>query len=269
MTTKNIQLMGIINVTPDSFSGDGIMDSTAVYNHIERIIKNGADIVDIGGESTKPGANPLSHEQEQRRILPIIQKVFEKTSIPISVDTYHPETAEKVLKLGVKIINDITGLTNHDMCTLVAHHQAEVVIMHMRGIPETMQKDPHCKDIILEIKSFFRERITKANAAGIPDKNIIVDPGIGFGKLLEHNLAIFKNLNEFKRPFDDKRVYRVLVGPSRKSFIGKLTGKENPQDRLMGTAASVAIAIANGADIIRVHDVVEMRDVIAVAQALS
>jgi dihydropteroate synthase len=259
------KVMGVVNVTPDSFSGDGILDTKMAIDHALKLLKDGADILDIGGESSRPGAVKISVEEELERILPIVEFLTKNTGAMISVDTYKPEVAEKVLELGVQIINDITGLRDPKMAIVVAKYDAYVAIMHMQGDPSTMQTNPSYENIVEEICAFFEERIRVAKEAGISDDKIILDPGIGFGKTLEHNLEIIRNLGEFKKRFH----YPILLGTSRKSFIGKITGKENPQDRVWGTAATIAIGINNGADIVRVHDVKEMIDVVSVSDVIA
>lgn len=261
--------MGIVNVTPDSFSGDGVMNPQIAIDQAMKMIADGAVILDVGGESSRPGSDPVDSREEQRRTLPIVEHLVKNTKAIVSVDTYHPETAEAALKAGVHMINDISGLRDSAMAPIIAQYQAGVVIMHMQGTPKTMQTDPQYDDVVREINDFFSEAIKKANAASISDDQIILDPGIGFGKTLEHNLTILRHLSAFKHPFGDERTYPVLVGVSRKGFIGKLTGKDNAQDRVFGTAAAVAIAIQNGANIVRVHDVAAMNDVVVVASALS
>lgn len=267
-TNKSTRIMGIVNVTPDSFSGDGIVDPARAIVRAHQLLNDGADIVDIGGESTKPGSSPVSEALELHRIMPIIDNVLGNTSAIVSVDTYKTAVAQAVLQHGVHIINDVTGLHDPEMAPLIASYKAGLVIMHMQGKPKTMQQNPHYDNVIEEINSFFQERIQRANEADIPDDHIIVDPGIGFGKTLEHNLTILRNLSRFKRPFDDDRQFPILIGTSRKTFIGKLIQKDDPKDRVFGTAASVALAIANGANIVRVHDVAAMHDVVRVADAI-
>lgn len=258
-------LMGILNVTNDSFSGDGIIQPNSAISWGEQLIAQGADILDIGGESSKPGAQPISEKEEINRVIPIIQHFAKKDNIILSVDTCKPRVAEMALKAGAHIVNDITGLNDPEMALIVAKHKAKIVIMHMQGNPQTMQQKPVYENILKEISDYFSERIERAISAGIPMENIILDPGIGFGKTLDHNITILKNIAHLKSTFSCP----ILIGTSRKSFIGTLTGKQDPQDRIFGTASSVAISIANGADIVRVHDVKEMRDVAKVVDALK
>lgn len=257
-------IMGIVNITEDSFSGDGVTSFKDSVRNGEELILQGADILDIGGESSRPGATPISLEEELKRVIPVVE-YFAKKDIVISVDTCKPEVADKALVAGAQIINDITGLAKEEMAKIVARRKAKIVIMHMKGNPETMQQNPIYENIIEEIVSFFEERIERALKAGIARENIILDPGIGFGKTLEHNLIILKNLDYFR----DKFSLPMLIGTSRKSFIGTLTGKNNPGDRVFGTAATIALAISKGAGIVRVHDVKEMKDVALIADAIE
>ena len=258
-------IMGVLNVTPDSFSGDGIsQDLDRAVEIAERLIEDGADIIDIGGESTRPGAEPVTTEEEIKRVMPVIKKLSKRISIPISIDTAKSEVAKQALDSGASIVNDITGLESDlRMIDIIREFNANVVVMHIKGTPQTMQKSPNYGNLIEEIKNKLKNIIEKAVKGGIKKENIIIDPGIGFGKTLEHNLEILNRLSEFK-----ELKQPILVGPSRKSFIGKLTGAE-PCDRIFGTAASVALAIKNGADIVRVHDVKEMKQVALVSDAIS
>jgi dihydropteroate synthase len=258
--------MGILNVTPDSFSDGGRFfdPSSAIHRGIQ-MAEDGADIIDIGGESTRPGAEPISVEEEVRRTIPVIEALAKEIRIPISIDTYKAEVAKRALDAGAGIVNDISGLRyDPRMAKVVAGYSVPVVIMHMKGSPKDMQKAPVYEALIPEILDYLREGIRMATEAGIPEDKIIVDPGIGFGKRFEHNLEIIHNLCEFvllEKP--------LLVGPSRKAFIGKILGDVPSEERLEGTAAAVAISIFNGAHIIRVHDVKEMAKVVKVADAIK
>jgi dihydropteroate synthase len=229
------------------------------------LAQGGADILDIGGESTRPGAKPLDAEEEIRRVIPLIQTLDQKIGIPISVDTRKARVAEKALETGAEMINDISALRfDERMAEVVARWKVPVVLMHMRGNPETMQLDTHYDDFLGEILSFFRERVAFAESRGIPADQIVLDPGIGFGKSLEeqHNLILLKYLQNFKvleKP--------LLIGTSRKAFIGKILGLP-PQEREEGTMATVAVAILNGANIVRVHEVERMRRVVQVTDAV-
>lgn len=256
--------MGIINVTPDSFSGDGVVDANAAVAKAWRFVEDGADIVDIGGESTRPGSQPVPADEEMRRVLPVIERLrAENFPLPISVDTYKPEVAKSALQAGACIVNDIFGLRQPGMMELVAELKPVVVIMHMQGTPQTMQINPTYQDCVREIAEFLKQQVEVAMKMGLPGERIIVDPGIGFGKTVEHNLEILRRLREIKA-----LGFPVLIGTSRKSFIGKVLGIEVPAERVWGTAATVAIAIANGADIVRVHDVREMVQVVRMTDAI-
>ncbi|MDP2980592.1 MAG: dihydropteroate synthase [Candidatus Omnitrophota bacterium] len=258
-------IMGILNVTPDSFSGDGIyQDAEKAVETAERLVEDGADIIDIGGESTKPGSEPVTIEEEIKRTIPVIKKLSKRIDVPISIDTAKSEVARLALENGASIVNDITGLgSDRKMIGVIKEFNAKVVVMHIKGTPQTMQANPEYGNLIQEIKDKLRTIIEKAVIGGIKKENIIIDPGIGFGKTLEHNLEILNRLFEFK-----ELGLPILVGPSRKSFIGKLTGAE-PDKRIFGTIASVAIAIKNGADIVRVHDVKEIKQAVAVSDAIT
>ena len=254
--------MGILNVTPDSFSdGNLFLDANKAINHAKQMVKDGADIIDVGGESSRPGSEPVSEEEELKRVSQIIKKLKDEIKVPISIDTYKPKVAEECIKLGASIINDINGLRNEEMIKVAAKYKVPVVIMHMKGSPKTMQKNPEYKDVVMEIKQSLAQQIKKAKKAGIGD--IIIDPGIGFGKTMEHNLQILKNLSKFK-----DLGCPILVGTSRKSFIGNITNLP-VNERLEGTLASIAIAVMNGANIIRVHDVKECKRALMVADGIK
>ena len=257
-------IMGILNVTPDSFSdgGDYLLAEDAVKRALE-MVSQGADIIDIGGESSRPGSLPVTEEEELKRVMPVVEALRDVCTVPLSVDTSKSGVARKALEAGVSIVNDITALSGDpEMASVIAEADAAVILMHMKGSPLDMQDEPKYDDVVLEVVSYLEEAIAKAVSAGIDSEKIIIDPGIGFGKRLEDNLAILKRLDELKslgRP--------VLIGPSRKSFIGAITGKKE-KERNFGTAASVSAAIIGGADIIRVHDVSQMRDVSTVTDAI-
>jgi dihydropteroate synthase len=258
-------IMGILNVTPDSFSGDGIyQDIRKAVEAAEKLVQDGADIIDIGGESTRPGSKPVTIEEEIKRTIPVIKELSKKISVPLSIDTAKPEVAWLALENGASIVNDITGFgSGSKMIDAVKEFGAKVVVMHIKGTPRIMQDNPEYEDLIGEIKDSLREIIVKAVAGGIKKENIIIDPGIGFGKTIEHNLQILNRLSEFK-----EFGLPILIGPSRKSFIGKLTGSE-PDERIPGTIASIAIAIKNGADIVRVHDVKEAKQAVVISDAIA
>lgn len=259
-------IMGILNATPDSFSDGGLFvdggnaDVNKAVQHAKQMADDGADVIDIGGESTRPSSEPISEEEELQRVLPVIKKLVKEVNLPLSIDTYKPRVAEKCLEMGVHLINDITGLRNKEMIKIAARHKAPVVVMHMKGEPKSMQENPVYKDVVNEIKGFLRERIIEANNNGV--NNVIIDPGIGFGKSAHHNLQILKRLAEFK-----DLGCPILVGPSRKSFIGNVTGLA-VSDRLEGTLAAISIAVMNGANIVRVHDVKECRRAVQIADAV-
>jgi len=254
-------IMGVLNVTPDSFSDGGLFtDVDTAVAHGKKMVSDGADLIDVGGESTRPGAVPLSEKEELARILPVITQLLEQVSIPISIDTYKPHVADACLKTGAHLINDITGMIHPEMRMIAAKHKAPIILMHMKGTPKTMQQNPTYQDLLREITAFFQEQTTKARKTGI--QHIILDPGIGFGKTVEHNLQILKHLDVFK-------MFRcpICVGPSRKSFIGTITGL-SAKERLEGTLAAMTIAIMNGANIVRVHDVNECKRAIQVIDAI-
>jgi dihydropteroate synthase len=229
------------------------------------MVKEGADIIDIGGESTRPGADPVSVKEEIRRVVPVIRAIAKKIKVPISIDTCKADVAEKALSAGASIINDISGLRfDRRMPRVAAKHKVPVVIMHIQGTPGNMQKHPVYKALIPEIMDYLRESIDIALSAGVREDMIIIDPGIGFGKTVKHNLEIINRLDEFKG-FEKP----VLLGPSRKSFIGKLLGGLPVNERLEGTSASIAIGISKGANIVRVHDIKEMSRVARIADSIT
>ena len=254
-------VMGILNVTPDSFSdGNLFFGVDKAVEHAKQMINEGADIIDIGGESSRPNAEPVSEEEELKRVAPVIERLAKETGIPISIDTYKPRVAEECINLGAQIVNDISGLRSNEMIEIVAKYKVPVIVMHMKGIPKNMQQNPVYDDAVAEIKQFLSDRISDAKKAGI--KDIIIDPGIGFGKATGHNLQILKRLHELKT-----LNCPILVGPSRKSFIGNITGLD-ASERLEGTLAAVSIAILNGANIIRVHDVRQCKRAAQIADAI-
>ncbi len=257
-------IMGILNVTPDSFSdgGDNMNIEKAVESGV-RMYSEGADIIDVGGESTRPGAQPVDEKEEIRRVLPVITELVRRIDIPISIDTSKPGVAEAALQAGASMVNDVTGLSHTDMAKVVACCSASLCIMHMRGTPRTMQKNTSYSNMLEEIRSYLYERIERALAAGVDERKICIDPGIGFGKNVEQNLELIRKISFFsdlRRP--------ILIGPSRKSFIGIIAGVEKPKDRLPGTLAAVSAAVIEGASIVRVHDIAECRQAIDVAEAL-
>ncbi|KWT92836.1 dihydropteroate synthase [Candidatus Magnetominusculus xianensis] len=257
--------MGILNVTPDSFSDGGrFFDRTMAIDQALAMVSAGADIIDIGGESTRPGAEAVSYDEELRRTIPVIEAIAQGVSIPISIDTYKAAVARRALEAGAEIINDISGLRfDGAMASVAAHYDAAVIIMHIKGTPKDMQINPVYEDIFSEIGAYFNKSIDIALAAGVKKDMIVLDPGIGFGKTIDHNLQIIGNLGRFKG-----LGYPILIGASRKAFIGKILGDVPVDKRLMGTAAMVSASILKGADIVRVHDVREMSEVARAAFAL-
>jgi len=258
-------IMGILNVTFDSFSGDGLgKDLAAAVGLGKQMVAEGADILDVGGESTRPGAEPVSLEEELSRVLPVISALAQEVTVPISVDTYKSAVARAALTNGASIVNDISGLHfDAEMPRAAADAGAAVIIMHIQGTPRDMQQNPRYDDVIGEISDYLEEGIARAEAAGLTREQIVVDPGFGFGKTVEHNLELLRRLREFRA-----LGCAVMIGTSRKSTIGTLLGDAPPSERLEGTAATVALAISAGADIVRVHDVKEMARVVRVADAV-
>jgi dihydropteroate synthase len=258
-------LMGVLNVTPDSFSDGGkFLDRDKAIEQGLQMAKDGAAIIDVGPESTRPGAEPVAAAEQISRAIPVIKKLSKKIKASISIDTTNYEVAKAAFDAGANIINDITALTDERMAKLAAERKVPVILMHMRGTPRTMQVEPKYKDVVAEVLKFLLERAKQAENFGIPKQRIFIDPGIGFGKTVEHNLKLLANLDKFT-----KTGYRVLAGPSRKRFIGTLTGKENPADRTFGTAAAVALCAAAGVSIVRVHDVAKMTEVVKIANAIT
>lgn len=260
-------IMGILNVTPDSFSdGGSYFDPGAAVARALQLEAAGAGIIDIGGESTRPGAAEISAAEEKARVIPVIEKVAGRVKVPVSVDTYKPEVARAALEAGASIVNDISGLRfdKGAMAGVVSTYGAGVVIMHMRGRPRTMQKDPRYADVVSEIGDLFADRMAFAKSRGIDDEQVILDPGIGFGKTPAHNLEILRRLSEFRtfgRP--------LAIGTSRKSFIGKLLGGLAPQERLEGSIVSGIWAAFKGAHIVRAHDVTETVRALRVLAAIQ
>ncbi len=255
-------IMGILNVSPESFSGDGIADPKEAVARAQAMVEAGADIIDVGGESTRPGAEPIPLQEELRRVLPVLEQLASRVDAVLSIDTYKPEVAEAALRAGAHIINDVFALRSPGMAEVAASQGAGVVLMHMRGEPRTMQVNPTYTNLMEEVWSFLADRVQAALDAGIGWQSLAIDPGIGFGKTAEHNLEIIRRLRELT-----SLGLPVLVGPSRKSFIGKVLGTP-VGERLEGTAAVVALAVANGASIVRVHDVPAMVRVARMADAV-
>ncbi|MCI4626197.1 MAG: dihydropteroate synthase [Candidatus Magnetoovum sp. WYHC-5] len=264
--SKKTYIMGILNITEDSFSDGGkFLHKNAAIEHALQMEEEGADIIDIGGESTRPGASMIDSKEELRRVLPIIEELAAKVKT-ISIDTYKPEVAKEAIEAGASIVNDVYGLryNSNKMTEVIAKYDVPVVIMHMRGTPETMQKKISYINLLSEISAFFNESFKLAASNGIDENKIIIDPGIGFGKTFAHNLQLIKNLQKFKilnKP--------ILVGPSRKTFIGEILGNVPTGKRLMGTASAVTACVLNGANIVRVHDVKEIAQVVKIADAIK
>ncbi|MEC4806059.1 MAG: dihydropteroate synthase [Jaaginema sp. PMC 1079.18] len=258
-------LMGILNVTPDSFSDGGEYNNEeTALAQAKLMIEKGTDIIDIGGQSTRPGSTQISLETELNRVIPVIEKIRAESQIPISIDTTRAEVARVAIASGADIINDISGGTyDCDMLSITAELDVPIILMHLRGTPKTMQTLTDYQDLIAEIYGFFERQIAKCRDLKIPRSHLIIDPGIGFAKTAEQNLEILRNLSQFK-----KLNVPLLMGVSRKSFIGKILQQDNPKERVFGTAAACCAAIANQADILRVHDIPEMFDVVRVADAI-
>jgi dihydropteroate synthase len=257
-------IMGILNVTPDSFSEDGqFFDPGEAVQHATQMISDGADVVDVGGESTRPGSDPVPAEDEIRRVLPVIERIVEQNpDVRISIDTRKAEVADRALAAGARIVNDVSAGGDPVMFDVVRKHDAAIVLMHMKGEPKTMQQSPEYEDVVGEVHEFLRERIEAAEFAGIEAERIVIDPGIGFGKNLEHNLELMRGIGVFLdlgRP--------VLVGPSRKRFIGTIL--DVPEDeRVEGTIGAVAWLVSRGAHVVRVHDVGEVVRAVRVIDAI-
>ena len=258
-------LMGVLNITPDSFSDGGD------YNNLEEalqrasaLVEAGADILDIGGQSTRPGAKQISLEEELERVIPIIKRIRKHLNVPISVDTTRAEIAQQAVQAGADIVNDISGGTfDGDMLTTVAELEVPIILMHIRGTPETMQQMTTYEDLVGEIIAVLEERLSAAEAAGIARSRLLIDPGIGFGKTAEQNLELLRQLDQFQ-----SLGVPILVGTSRKSFIGKIINQDDPKQRVWGTASTCCAAISQGADILRVHDLPQMWEVSKVADAI-
>lgn len=256
--------MGVLNVTPDSFSDGGLyLDEDKAFARGLELVEEGADIVDVGGESSRPGSDPTPAKEELRRVIPVISKLREKTDVLISIDTTKAEVAEAAVSEGADIINDISSLSfDARMPALVSQKDVPLILMHMKGKPKTMQLNPYYEDLLAEVKSFFKEKLNKAHAYGIKKEKIIVDPGIGFGKRFEDNLTLINNLfflEELERP--------ILAGISRKSFIERILNVP-PRERVEGSIASAIMSIIRGAHIVRVHDVKAVKRAVLVAEAI-
>lgn len=265
LSKKRTYIMGVINITPDSFSGDGLYYSPLgrIIDIAVNMVENGADILDVGGESTRPGSRPVPIKEELKRTLPAIKSLVKKVKVPVSIDTYKAEVARRALDNGASMVNDITGLRDPQMARLLNRYKAGVVIMHMKGNPLSMQDNPVYSCVTAQIIEYLDRSMKRAESLGVSRQRMIADPGIGFGKSTEDNLKILKHLDEFKalgRP--------LLVGTSRKSFIGKILNLR-PQERISGTVASCCAAAQNGANIVRVHDVKQVSEALKVIERIN
>jgi dihydropteroate synthase len=258
-------LIGVLNVTPDSFSDGGeFFRAEPAVSHAEKMFDEGAQVIDVGGESTRPGSDPVSPEEELRRVLPVIQGILSaRPDSIVSIDTYRSSIAEAALDAGARAVNDVTALGDPRMAGLMAERGCPIILMHMLGEPKSMQQDPRYEDVVREVRDFLAERAERAIRAGVELENIILDPGIGFGKALEHNLKLLKRLDSLV-----ELGFPVLVGVSRKSFLGKITGCEDPKSRLFGTMAANVLAYERGANLFRVHEVRANKEALAVAAAI-
>ncbi len=263
--TSGTQVMGVLNVTPDSFSDGGHFYQVdhAIAHGLE-MAEQGAAVIDVGAESTRPGAAPVPAQEQIRRAVPVIEALAGRVQIPLSVDTTDVTVARAALDAGAAMLNDITAGTDAAMLRLAAEHQVPLVLMHMQGTPATMQQQPVYQDVVAEVKAFLTERAQRALTEGVPAERILIDPGIGFGKTLEHNLALLRCLDVLVATG-----YPVLVGTSRKRMLEQLTGRTNPIDRIYATAATVAWCAHSGAALVRVHDVAAMMDVVKVVNAIN
>jgi len=242
-------VMGVLNVTPDSFSDGGrFLDAAAAVAHGVRMVEEGAGIIDIGGESTRPGADPVSTEEEIRRVVPVIEKLRAQTNAVISVDTSKPQVMRAAAEAGAGLLNDVRAFSEPHALETAAATQCALCVMHMQGDPRTMQLAPHYEDVVKEVKAFLDARVATCRAAGVPADRIAIDPGFGFGKTFEHNLELLRHLRNLGSEWP------IIVGLSRKSFVGRLTGRP-PGERLHGSVALAMMAVLNGANIVRVHDV--------------
>lgn len=257
-------IMGVVNVTPDSFSDGGLFSSAdEAVAHGRRLFDEGADLIDVGGESTRPGSEPVDEQTEKNRVVPVVEALTEIGAV-VSIDTTKANVASAAITAGAEVVNDVTAGSDPGMFDLVASSGAGMVLMHMKGTPRTMQEDPRYDDVVAEIADFLLERAAAAETAGIGREALVIDPGIGFGKTVEHNLELIRRLGVLV-----STGYPVMVGASRKGFLGKITGIDVPARRDVATAAVTALAVSSGAAVVRVHDVVSSREAAAVAWAVS
>jgi len=259
------RIAGIINVTPDSFSDGGrYLDAHRAIEHGVKLVEEGADLLDVGGESTRPSAEEVSTEDEIARVVPVIEALAKQTSVPIAIDTSKPEVMRAAVAAGAGFINDVYALRREGALDAAAQLKVPVCLMHMQGDPRTMQDDPHYDDVVSDVRRFLAERIFACEMSGIDRKRIVVDPGFGFGKTLEHNLVLLRALDQFA-----SLGVPLLVGLSRKAMIGTLTGRGKHDDRAVGSAAAALLAVQKGAAIVRVHDVAATRDALAVWEGVA
>lgn len=257
-------VMGILNVTPDSFSDGGAFeDPGSAIRHGERLIGEGAALVDVGGESTRPGAEPVSVPEELARVRPVVQRLAVE-NVPVSIDTRHPEVASACLEAGASVLNDISGFRDPRMVRLAAESDCGCVVMHMAGDPQTMQEEPHYDDVVAQVGGFLLAQAAALEAAGVARERIVLDPGIGFGKLLEHNVTLMRGI-----PLLAAHGYPLLVGVSRKRFIRDITGAESPRERLGGSIAAAIACVQAGASVVRAHDVAQTVQALAVSRVLT
>lgn len=258
-------IMGILNLTPDSFSDGGLfVNKDSALKHVTQMISDGAQIIDVGGESTRPGASEISVDEECQRVIPVIQAIREISDIPVSIDTSKPEVMQQAITAGASMINDVNALRAEGAVELVAKLNVPVCIMHMQGLPRTMQHTPSYKNVVQEVKDFLKQRIDVCVNAGIKHENIVIDPGFGFGKTLEHNLSLFKHLDEFA-DLDCP----LLVGVSRKSMVGHVLNNAPADERLYGSVALATLAAWMNTNILRVHDVKATADSLKLCQAVK
>lgn len=255
-------LMGVLNVTPDSFSDGGLhLDTEAAISHGLSMIQQGAEIIDVGGESTRPGSEPVSAQVEIERVLPVVEGLC-RGGVTVSIDTSKPVVAEAALGAGAEIVNDVRACREPGMTEIVAEWGCGVVLMHMRGTPGDMHLNPRYDDVVAEVEQFLIERMERVTAAGVDPSSIVVDPGIGFGKTLDHNLSLINGLNSLTRHAP------VVLGASRKRFLGTLSGAASPADRDLATAVTTAVGFLNGARVFRVHDVAGSKQALAISAAI-
>jgi dihydropteroate synthase len=261
---ERILVMGIVNVTPDSFSDGGRHDDAErALAHARRLVAEGADLLDVGGESTRPGAEPVPVDAELDRVLPVIDAIVAELDVPVSIDTMKAEVMRRAVEHGAAMINDVNGLRDAEALETAAGLDVPVCLMHMQGAPRTMQHEPRYTDVVDDLLAFFRERVATCRQAGIRDDNLVLDPGFGFGKTLAHNLTLLDRFPAF-RAFG----LPLLAGISRKSMLGRITGRDAPDERVAASLAAAVMAAERGADILRVHDVAETADAVKLIHAL-